>query len=112
MVGILLCLVSTGYILREKIQRLDITGGQMPYINFNRRRELYSSYLRYAQNSGELNYVFTTLILEYIETKGECYQTYNDIVGALEDCKLELYRRKISFYEDKKIEANGDVYNG
>lgn len=32
------------------------------------------------------------------------------MVGALESAKLELYRRKVSPYEDQKIEANGDVW--
>lgn len=50
------------------------------------------------------------MIRDYIKTKGESYQTYNDIMGALEGAKLELYRRKIGIYEDKKIEENGDVY--
>jgi len=33
----------------------------------------------------------------------------NDAIGALEGAKLELYRRVISKYEDKKIMENGDV---
>jgi hypothetical protein len=61
-------------------------------------------------NAGELNYELTTVLLTYLKNKGESYQTYNDMVGALESCKLELYRRKISDYENKKIEENGDVY--
>ena len=32
-------------------------------------------------------------------------------MGALEGVKLEMYRRKISAYEDRKIEMNGDVYD-
>ena len=60
-------------------------------------------------NPGELNYLFTRTILRYITCKGESYQTYNDIIGALEACKLEIYRRKISPYEDKKIKENGDL---
>jgi hypothetical protein len=31
------------------------------------------------------------------------------VIGALENCKMELYRRKIAPYEDIKIEENGDV---
>ena len=58
---------------------------------------------------GGLNYILTTTCLYYLKTKGESYQTYNDIIGALECCKLELYRRKISPYEDIKIKENGDV---
>jgi hypothetical protein len=61
-------------------------------------------------NCGKLNYAFTKLIQSYLSTKGECYQTYNDIVGALECCKQELYDRKIRPYENKKIKENGDVW--
>jgi len=60
-------------------------------------------------NAGVLNYLFTKLALAYIKTKGESYQNYNDIIGALEGCKLELYRQHIQKYEDKKIITNGDI---
>lgn len=63
-----------------------------------------------AENPGQLNYSITMLVDYYLKSKGESYQTYNDIVGALECCKIELYRRKIAPYEDKKIQENGDVY--
>jgi len=64
-----------------------------------------------SKNCGELNYGITLLINNYMSEKGESYQTYNDIMGALEGAKLELYRRKIAPYEDKKCEENGDVYS-
>jgi hypothetical protein len=35
---------------------------------------------------------------------------YNDVIGALECCKLELYRRMVAPYENTKIKENGDVY--
>lgn len=59
--------------------------------------------------AGTLNYLFTKIAHIYINIKGENYQNYNDIIGALECAKLELYRRKISVYEDVKIKSNGDV---
>ena len=81
----------------------------MPYIPGEKRLNLC------PQTAGGLNYCFTTLCIRYLCIRylhkfGEKYQTYNDIMGALEGCKLELYRRKIAPYEDKKIEENGDVY--
>ena len=80
----------------------------MPYI----REEIRSAlgHGEDARTSGELNYCITCEVLKYLGIKGESYQTYNDIMGALECCKQELYRRKISKYEDTKIESNGDVY--
>lgn len=80
----------------------------MPYITKDRREAIRLGYA--PQNPGELNYILTKAIVQYLQTKGESYQTFNDIVGALENAKLELQRRKIAPYEDKKIEQNGDVY--
>lgn len=81
----------------------------MPYIKKD-RRSLASDEDGFPINAGELNYLFTQFILNYLDAKGESYQTYNDIIGAIECCKLELYRRKVSLYEEKKIKENGDVY--
>jgi hypothetical protein len=60
-------------------------------------------------NAGELNYIFTRIINRYIKALGENYQAYNDLIGALEGAKLEMYRRKISPYENIKITENGDL---
>lgn len=56
--------------------------------------------------AGMLNYVFTKLVHG---SYPESYSDYNEAVGVLECCKLELYRRKVGPYEDQKIKANGDV---
>lgn len=80
----------------------------MPYIEKKRRTELL---YEKEQTPGELNYQLTRWCKEYLYTKGKSYQTYNDIIGALECCKLEIYRRLIASYEDKKCELNGDVYS-
>lgn len=63
------------------------------------------------ETPGELNYLFTKLILEYIDERGGMsYTVVNEVVGVLECAKLELYRRLAAPYEDEKIELNGDVY--
>ena len=79
----------------------------MPYIT-----EKSKNYLEIAlpETPGQLNYKLTMIVKDYIEKMGESYQTYNDIIGALECCKFELYRRKIADYEGKKCYENGDVY--
>lgn len=56
---------------------------------------------------GTLNYIITRILLM---TKPERYSDYNSLVGVLECVKLELYRRVVSEFEDKKKETNGDVY--
>ncbi len=80
----------------------------MPYVEKKLRKGLLM--IRIADNAGELNYLITDLLTGYLANKGESYQTYNDIMGALEGAKLEIYRRKIAPYENKKIKKNGDVY--
>ncbi len=80
----------------------------MPYIKQDDRDRLRSSFQ--PTTAGELNFTFTMFSVQYLRDKGESYQTYNDIIGALEGAKLELYARKVRPYEDKKIDENGDVY--
>ena len=63
-----------------------------------------------VENSGELNYLITSIINEYLDQKEVGYSSLNDVIGVLECAKLELYRRIIAPYEDIKIEENGDVY--
>lgn len=88
----------------------------MPYIKKDRRLDYaeieYIMKQHRVNDSGTLNYILTTVCnayLKYGHTK-ENYWAYNDVIGALEACKLELYRRMVVPYEDKKIKENGDVY--
>lgn len=62
-----------------------------------------------CNNAGDLNYAFTVISQTYLREKGLRYQHINDIIGALEGAKIELYRRVAVDYEDKKIAENGDV---
>lgn len=63
------------------------------------------------ENSGELNYAITRLLDGYLKRKDLLgYAELNEVVGALECAKLELYRRLMAPYEDDKIDENGDVY--
>jgi hypothetical protein len=81
----------------------------MPYIEKKRRAEI-KGLGRQPKTAGELNYKLTVLALEYLETHGECYQTYAEIVSSFECAKLEMYRRMAAPYEDKKATENGEVY--
>jgi len=60
---------------------------------------------------GDLNYIISTIIQKTLQRQGMRYQTLNAVIGSLECCKLEVYRRLASPYEDEKISQNGDVYN-
>lgn len=81
----------------------------MPYIPEEDRNEVQARIV-IPSHPGELNYLLTDICLEYIALHGEKYQYYNDVIGALESCKLEFYRRAVAPYEDLKKEINGDVY--
>ena len=78
----------------------------MPYVkNENRHRR------GAAANAGELNYRLTCEIIAFLGLNQPVkYEHLNAAIGALEACKLELYRRLVVPYEDVKIEQNGDVY--
>jgi hypothetical protein len=84
----------------------------MPYIDKTMRIyfHLPLEVTKSIQTPGQLNYLFTQLFLAYLGNKGESYQSFNDIIGALEGAKLELYRRQVAKYEDMKASLNGDVY--
>jgi len=77
--------------------------GNMPYIKQERRN------LVIPADAGELNWKITQLIVEYLVSHGR-YQGFNDVIGALECCKLEVYRRLIAPYEDEAKKRNGDVF--
>jgi len=90
----------------------------MPYINPIDRPQfdkVFSGFFPTTADltAGGLNYLITRLILRYIEaTGGTSYTRINEVIGVLECAKLELYRRRAAAYEDKKMDQNGDVYNG
>ena len=58
---------------------------------------------------GNLNYSFTNILETAIELNGKNYSTINSLVGMLECCKMELYRRMAGPYEILKAYENGDV---
>jgi len=87
----------------------------MPYIPQDRRNEIQAELKEKGlsftpQNAGDLNFLVSQLIENAIEQKGLRYANLNEFVGALECCKLELYRVLAAPYEDQKIEENGAVY--
>lgn len=84
----------------------------MPYIEQRLRDEIDASIVgveHEVKTPGDLNYLITRIALKYLTARGESYQFYNDVIGALEGAKLELYARKVRKYEDLKIKENGDI---
>ncbi len=84
----------------------------MPYVDNETRSHFHEVFNWSSEVStpGELNFLFTGLLNQYIQNKSLSYQTINDILGALEGAKLEFYRRIAVPYETTKITENGDVY--
>lgn len=85
----------------------------MPYVDQEARKQLNVGAV--PRKAGELNYVITKACLRYLrnlEGPGRKlgYQDFNDVIGALECAKMEIYRRRISPYEDVKKTENGDVF--
>lgn len=58
--------------------------------------------------SGELNYLISTLIHNYLGTR-PTYASYNEVIGVLELAKLELFRTHVGPYEEEKRLKNGDL---
>lgn len=81
----------------------------MPYIPEIDRQKLKSGYYN-AKSPGELNFLITSIVDKYLVDNGINYTAINNVIGALECAKLELYRRLAVPYEDKKIKDHGDVY--
>lgn len=86
----------------------------MPYIKSEDREsfEAFEDVLLKIRivTPGELNFLVTLLIQAYLNQNGWNYGHMNDVLGAMEGAKLELYRRKIAEYEDRKRAENGDVF--
>lgn len=80
----------------------------MPYLSQERRKQLMLN-SELPNSPGDLNYRLTMEVLRFLGDAPN-YERFNAVVGALECCKLELYRKMVAPYEDTKIEANGDVY--
>lgn len=81
----------------------------MPYINAKARERLNTG--GQPETPGELNYAITKLVDEYLIQKGGIkYAHLNEVIGAIECAKFELYRRVAAPYEDQKITEAGDIY--
>lgn len=76
----------------------------MPYIK-NRAQVEVSG----PSNPGELNYLLTKLVHEYVQRQGVSYATLNEALGVLEAAKAEFYRAVVAPYEDAKLLANGPI---
>jgi hypothetical protein len=92
----------------------------MPYIKPEYREELQPELEELIQvvkditpiepsniKDGILNYIFTKMLIELYPNPR--YKDFNEMIGILECCKLELYRKKAAPYENEKELENGSV---
>jgi hypothetical protein len=90
----------------------------MPYIKTDKRNKITPVVhgpntrveSQFIDCSGDLNYAFTILAIDYIKRKGLNYQNINDVSGAFTEAQAEFRRRVTADYEQNKIEESGDVY--
>ena len=97
------------YIKQEKRDKLISYDISQKYDTSGSPSDIIHIELSQIDSPGDLNFIISTLLFHYVEDKGESYQIYNDLIGALECAKLELYRRHVARLEDQKIETNGDI---
>ena len=84
----------------------------MPYIKQKNRNKFGASIKKVSakiESTGDLNYVISLLCKSWFQ-KSPCYQSVNDVLGALRGVGLEFYRRIAAPYEDKKKDQNGDIF--
>lgn len=90
----------------------------MPYVNKEAKERMAENLLGAddhfypdPKNIGELNFVITSIVTEYMERQPKFnYETLNGVYGAMQLAAAEFKRRLIDPYEDTKIAENGDVY--
>ena len=82
----------------------------MPYVTQRARKDLDGPLRELANriySGGDLNYCVTMLALTLMHRKGGNYAAMSGVIGDLECCKQELYRKRLSPYEDAKEKVNG-----
>jgi hypothetical protein len=87
----------------------------MPYINKGQRPKIdelinplidHLKSLPIEEQDGSINYAVTKVIKHVYPQK---YFHFNRALGVISAISLELYRKIIGPYEDKKIDENGEV---
>ena len=79
----------------------------MPYIRHEVRDALDAG--RYnPRSAGELTYTIYRDALTLLG-RAPTFSDYAEVIGAIEAAKMEIYRRLVAPYEDKKIKEHGDI---
>ena len=83
----------------------------MPYITQDERDTLDTMPLGclVVATPGQLNYVISKIVHNWLSDNGVKYSTLNEAIGVLECAKMELYRQVAAPYEDEKKLSNGCI---
>jgi hypothetical protein len=84
----------------------------MPYIKPEHREAIdphVQSLAESITDTGDLNYVITTLVVKYLLSKGLNYDQINAVAGVLQKVSAEFDVRVTRPYEELKIFQNGDI---
>lgn len=74
----------------------------MPYVKSEIRDRIDRGGI--PENTSELNYAITRRVNGYLKQKEHlAYAEFNEVVGALECAKLELYRPMLAPYETARL---------
>ena len=87
----------------------------MPYIKQEARKkyeEAITPLLRLIRNAppGELTWCISVLTDTWLQSIKHGYAEMALAIGIMETAKLEMYRRCVAPYEDRKKAENGEVY--
>ena len=87
----------------------------MPYISQSRRDEIDAELRAQGSlwtpgNAGDLNYLVSFATANFITKNGLPADDIIEMIGALECCKMELYRVLSGSHEDTRIAENGRVH--
>ena len=83
----------------------------MPYLHENNRRDLLENLDAWPLDAADLNFLICRLADRMLARHGVTYARLNEVIGAIECAKQEIYRRIAAPYEDTKIKENGDVFD-
>lgn len=83
----------------------------MPYIPNDERILLDIQSRRIPSSVGQLNFVISDLLDDWMTDRGISYASINDVMGVLSSVQAEFYRRVAVPYEEKKRSENGEVYH-
>lgn len=80
----------------------------MPYLESKDRKRLLKTLE--PKSKGELNYLITVLMVNYIDRVGLNYQNASDAMAAATDAAAEFKDKVLQPYENLKMIQNGGIY--